>query len=83
MMARGVAGSSQLVYSFSWHGRAVLLGVLRSGNAVAVALSSQSINDCDALAFKATYLAEENANGDFVEKLPTPCLLETRGYDCG
>ena len=30
MMAQGIAGSSHLVYSLSWHGRAVLSGVLLS-----------------------------------------------------
>ena len=84
MMVQGIAGSSHLVYSLSWHGRAVLSGVLRSGNAVSVALSSQFINDRDALAFKPTHLAEESANGDFAEKKPpTECLLETKGHDRG
>ncbi len=72
MMARGIAGSSHLVYSLSWHGRGVLSGVLRSGNAVSVALSSQSINNRDALAFEPTHLAEETTNGDFAEKTLQP-----------
>ena len=68
MMARVVARSSRLVYWVFWHGRAVLSGVLRSSNAVSVALSGQSINHCDALAFEHTHLAEETANGDFAER---------------
>ena len=69
MMARGVARSSRLVYSVFWHGRAVLSGVLRSSNTVSVALSGQSINHRDALAFEHTHLAEETANGDFAVKI--------------
>ena len=63
MMARGIARSSRLVFSLFWHGRAVLSGVLRSNNAVSVALNGQSINHRDA------HLAEETANGDFAENI--------------
>ena len=72
MMARGIAGSLHLVCSLSWHGRAVLSGALRSGNAVSVALSSQSINDRNALAFEPTHLAEETAKRDFGVKTLQP-----------
>lgn len=68
MMARGIAVSSFFVYLVFGHGRAVLWWMLRSGNTVSVALSGQSINDRDALDLEPTYLAEENANGDFAGK---------------